>query len=209
MIASAGLMLLRLQIVQQALDADAAHFLVIGQREMDRPRQLGLGDVRRQRQRHADKAFHVAGAAAVQLAVAHFGLEGIGRPVLAVHRHHIGMARQHIAAIAVGAEGGEQIGLLRRSRHRCGGSARRLFPAGSCAKSISARLESRLVVSNAISVLDEVQRGLVIYRSSRLAGLPMMLRNSRRVSELSRKAPSMVEVTMVTPVLCTPRVVMH
>jgi len=44
---------------------------------------------------------------------------------------------------------------------------------------------------------------------AKLAGLPMMFRNSRRVSLFSRKAPSMVEVTMVTPVLCTPRVVMH
>ena len=41
------------------------------------------------------------------------------------------------------------------------------------------------------------------------SGLPMMARNSRRVLESSRNAPSIMEVTMVTPVLCTPRVVMH
>ena len=33
--------------------------------------------------------------------------------------------------------------------------------------------------------------------------------NSRRVEASSRKAPSMREVTIDTPVLCTPRVVMH
>ncbi len=40
-------------------------------------------------------------------------------------------------------------------------------------------------------------------------GRPIMLRNSRRVSPPSRKAPIMRLVTIVTPALCTPRVVMH
>src|SRR5262249_13290763 len=40
-------------------------------------------------------------------------------------------------------------------------------------------------------------------------GLPMMGRNSRRVSGFLRNSPSIVDVTMVTPGLCTPRVVMH
>jgi len=42
-----------------------------------------------------------------------------------------------------------------------------------------------------------------------LEGLPIKAMNSRRVAGLSRKAPSMRLVTMVTPGLRTPRVVMH
>ena len=37
----------------------------------------------------------------------------------------------------------------------------------------------------------------------------MKRRNSERVRPSSRNAPSMLEVTMLTPRLCTPRVVMH
>jgi hypothetical protein len=40
-------------------------------------------------------------------------------------------------------------------------------------------------------------------------GLPITLRNSRRVRWLVRNSPCIAEVTMVTPVLWTPRVVMH
>ena len=39
--------------------------------------------------------------------------------------------------------------------------------------------------------------------------MPMAARNSWRVSACSRNTPSMRLVTMLTPVLCTPRVVMH
>ena len=54
-----------LQVFEKAQHAVAAHFFVVRQREMDRALQLGLGDVGRERQRHTDEAFHVAGAAAV------------------------------------------------------------------------------------------------------------------------------------------------
>src|SRR5690606_6922649 len=40
-------------------------------------------------------------------------------------------------------------------------------------------------------------------------GSPMKRRNSERVRASSRKPPSIFEVTMLTPRLCTPRVVMH
>jgi hypothetical protein len=40
-------------------------------------------------------------------------------------------------------------------------------------------------------------------------GLPTIDRNSRRVDASVRNVPSMREVTMVTPALCTPRVDMH
>ena len=42
-----------------------------------------------------------------------------------------------------------------------------------------------------------------------LPRLPIIASSSRRVVALSRKAPSMRLVTMVTPGLWTPRVVMH
>lgn len=38
---------------------------------------------------------------------------------------------------------------------------------------------------------------------------PIIARNSRRVASCVRNSPSMRDVTMVTPGLCTPRVVMH
>ena len=40
-------------------------------------------------------------------------------------------------------------------------------------------------------------------------GLPISARGSRRVSGFLRNSPGMVEVTVVTPGLWTPRVVMH
>ena len=52
-------------------------------------------------------------------------------------------------------------------------------------------------------------RGRHTLGSWRLAGSPSIARNSRRVDALSRKMPSMVLVTMVTPGLWMPRVVMH
>src|SRR5690606_33400484 len=59
---------------------------------------------------------------------------------------------------------------------------------------------------------DKIER-LGARRGHQLAlpsgGLPIMARNSRRVRGSSRKAPSMRLVTMFTPVLCTPRVLMH
>ena len=88
-----GLDLRRLHVVQQARHPRAAHFLVIGQGEMDRPLQRGPRHLRRQRQRHADEALHVASAAPVKPAIAHLGPERVARPGLPVHRHHIGMAR--------------------------------------------------------------------------------------------------------------------
>ena len=102
---------LRFQIIQQTPDAGAAHFFVIGKREMDRPRQLRACDFRHQPQGGADKAFHVTGAATIQIAIADFRLERIARPVLSVHRHHIGMTAQHITAVAVWPDGGKKIGL--------------------------------------------------------------------------------------------------
>src|SRR5579863_5947768 len=117
------------------------------------------------------------------------------------------MTRQDIAAILLRSETGEQVGLgagLVIAAAAAGpGSRQQLFRV----------VDQRQIRAAAGGVetdqtLDQIQRRHD-QRSSRDAGLPMMLRNSRRVTSLVRKSPSMVEVTMVTPVLCTPRVVMH
>ena len=50
----------------------------------------------------------------IEPAVALRQLEGIAGPVLAVDRHHVGVAREHDAARDVRADGGEEIGLLAR-----------------------------------------------------------------------------------------------
>ncbi len=78
---------------------------------MDRTGQRRARDLGHQRQRGAEKAFHVAGAAAVEPVAAHFRRERIARPVLAVDRHDVGMAGEHIAAVALRTETREQIAL--------------------------------------------------------------------------------------------------
>ncbi|MCY1240127.1 hypothetical protein D9M72_529600 [compost metagenome] len=103
------------QFGQQVGRAHAADLFIEGQRVVHRLAQPGLQDGRQQRQAGADKALHVAGAAAVELAVAHHRLERVGGPVLAVHRYHVGMAGEHDAAVGVavgGGHGDEQIGLV-------------------------------------------------------------------------------------------------
>src|SRR5579859_464493 len=84
---------------------------------MDRMRELGGGDLRQQRKCHADEALHVASTAAEQLVAANFGLERIARPLLAVDRHDIGMARQYGTAFTVGSERREEVRLLAAGVH--------------------------------------------------------------------------------------------
>eukprot|EP01022_Parablepharisma_sp_SALTPOND_P029462 TRINITY_DN735_c0_g1_i1.p1 TRINITY_DN735_c0_g1~~TRINITY_DN735_c0_g1_i1.p1 ORF type:complete len:1397 (+),score=453.90 TRINITY_DN735_c0_g1_i1:9191-13381(+) len=98
--------------------ADAADFLVIGKRQVD-----GLGtrhgqEFRHQRQRSGDETLHVAGTATVQAAILLGDLEGIGIPLLAVHRHHVGVTGEDDATLGAASQGtsggrqsGEQVGL--------------------------------------------------------------------------------------------------
>ncbi len=59
-----------------------------------------------------DEAFHVAGAAAVEVAVGLLcELPRIGRPGLAVDRHDVGVTRQHDAALDLRTDRGEEVGL--------------------------------------------------------------------------------------------------
>jgi hypothetical protein len=101
------------QVRNQKRRADTADFLVERQGEVNRFGKLRTLHLGHQRQRRADEAFHVAGAAAVEFVAAYFGLERVAVPVLSVNRHDVGMARQHDAAVGlaiVRRKGGEQIG---------------------------------------------------------------------------------------------------
>ena len=100
------------QAMQHRSDPDTAHFLVIGQRQMDR-----LCERCRHHRRHGgeaagQKTLHVDRAAAIGLAVPHAERERIAGPVLPVHRHHIRVAGEHIARLVLRPDAGEQRGLL-------------------------------------------------------------------------------------------------
>ena len=100
------------QLLGQRVGAQAADLLVVAEGEMHRhsePRALEGGDMGKA---GGDKALHVAGAAAVEVAVGLVGeREGIGVPGLAVDRHDVGMTRQDDAARRVGADRGVEVGL--------------------------------------------------------------------------------------------------
>ncbi len=97
--------------VDHAADAGAADLLVVGEREVDRALQAALRPFRHLRQRGGGEGLHVGGPAAIDAAVLLGQRPGIGRPGLAVDRHHVGVARQDHAAIRVRPDRGEQIRL--------------------------------------------------------------------------------------------------
>ncbi len=69
------------------------------------------GQMGRSGQHQRQKALHVAGSAPIEpLAPAHHN-EGIGGPGLAVHRHHVGVARQDHAAGDGRTDRGVKVGL--------------------------------------------------------------------------------------------------
>ncbi len=113
--AAGGLEALFGEHFDQAAHAQAADLFVVGKREMDRRLQVGGEKARRHGQGGAEIAFHVAGAAREQAAIADGRLERVGVPGLAVDRHHVGMAGEHdagarcVAALAVNR--GKQVGL--------------------------------------------------------------------------------------------------
>ena len=105
----------------QRMGADAADLLVVGEREMDRPLERRLLDLGQHAEPDGVERLHVAGAAAVVLAVLERERPRIGVPRLAVDRHDVGMAAQHHAVLHVGADGGEQVGLgAVLARHQLG-----------------------------------------------------------------------------------------
>ena len=86
-----------LELFDQPAGAETPHFLVIGEGKMNRALEIAPKDVGHEGEYDGDEALHVAGAAAEKLTVPFRQGEGIGRPVLAIDRHHVGVARQHDA----------------------------------------------------------------------------------------------------------------
>ena len=108
----------------QGMRADAAHFLVVAQREVDRLLERRLEELRQHGERDGVERLHVAGAATVVLAVLQGQRPGIGDPGLAVDRHHVGVARQHHAVLHVRSDRGEQVRLgAIFARHQIRGDA--------------------------------------------------------------------------------------
>ena len=73
--------------------AKTADFLVIGECQMHGPRQVCRGKLRGGRQRQGQEALHVAGPAPEQPLALLRERKGVRTPGLAVHRHHVGVAR--------------------------------------------------------------------------------------------------------------------
>ncbi|MNS58027.1 hypothetical protein D3C72_909320 [compost metagenome] len=102
------------QVGQHVRGTRAADFLVIGKRQVDRLLARHGQEFRHQRQRTGDEALHVAGAAPIEKPVFFNELERVRAPVLAIHRHHVGVARQDDAALLAAVlprQRGKQVGL--------------------------------------------------------------------------------------------------
>ena len=98
------------EILDETADADAADFLVVREREMQRLVEA-RHVLRQQRERDRDEALHVGGAAAVEPAVLLDERERIAVPRLAVDRHDVGVAGEHEPAVAARAQRREEIRL--------------------------------------------------------------------------------------------------
>ena len=99
-------------LAQHRPHADAADLLVIGDRKMDRRRQLRLNHLRHHCEADGDKSLHVGGAAAVKLAVALDERERVLGPVLSRDRNDVGVPRQHQTRPVFRPDGHPQRGLL-------------------------------------------------------------------------------------------------
>ncbi len=85
-------------VVDQPPHADAADLLVVGQREMQRTREPAAHELGHHREPGRRKALHVGDPAADDPVSDQRRFERIGVPRLAVHRHDVGVPRQHDAA---------------------------------------------------------------------------------------------------------------
>ncbi len=102
-------------VLDQRLDQSGrpqtADLLVIAEGELHRPGQRSGGELGRRGQRQGQEALHVRRAATIEATVAPGQDEGIGGPGLAVHRHHIGVARQQDPSVGLRADPADQVGL--------------------------------------------------------------------------------------------------
>ena len=98
--------------------AQAGGLLVIAQHDMNRPLQAGVPERGGHRQHAGVEALHVAGAAAKEPPGLLAQCERRARPRLPLHRHNVGMAGEHDAAIDPGADRGQDRGLVAGSVRR-------------------------------------------------------------------------------------------
>ena len=113
-----------LQPLKRAAHAEATDLFIIGEQQIDRCLELGLGEAFDPSEHDGNEALHVAGAAAIEQPVALGQFPGVGRPILPIDRHHVGMAGQADAGAILRSDGGIEIGLLGRSvRHQFAGDA--------------------------------------------------------------------------------------
>ncbi len=98
-------------VLDDVVDAEAADLLVIGKGEVDGRCERLLQHGGNARQHAGEKALHIGGAPAIEPVVLPPHGERVARPVLAVDRHDVGMAAQHVAGPVGGADRGEQVGL--------------------------------------------------------------------------------------------------
>ena len=101
------------QHIDHRPNPDAADFLIVGQRQMQRGFQSGLlaPDPLRQRQHAGDKALHIRRTPAIGPAVLDRHHEGIAGPVLPFDRDNVSMAGEQHPGAVVGAKRGVEVGL--------------------------------------------------------------------------------------------------
>ena len=100
-----------LQVANQSAHADAADLLVVAQRIVQRRIEaivVQRGDeFRRFRQGDADESLHVRGTAGIQFAVVLDGVKRVRVPILAIHRHHVGVSGKNQTRLLGVAQSGE------------------------------------------------------------------------------------------------------
>jgi hypothetical protein len=103
---------MRQQSFDQWRRAQAAHFLVVAERDVDRHAELLRRKKRHARQHRRDEALHVGRTAAVKAAVPLGESERIARPRLAPDGDDIGMPGQHHSPRSRRADAGEKSSLV-------------------------------------------------------------------------------------------------
>jgi hypothetical protein len=81
-----------IDVLDQALGAEAADFLVIADEQVQRPHELARLHVGHSRQTGRDEALHIGRPSCIEASIGGAQGEWIGAPGLTVHRHGIDMA---------------------------------------------------------------------------------------------------------------------
>ena len=116
-----------LQKIHQAAHTETADLFVIGEGQMQWHAQRRRQKVIHCRQHAGEKPLHIGAAAAIVAAIALGQAERRNAPGLAVHRDHVGVAREHHPTAAGRPQPGVEIGLTARrvikaaGRHAAGG----------------------------------------------------------------------------------------